>query len=122
MIEFEAARKRLISRGKLRCRIVSDSMYPLLDVGSEIEVEPVTRPERFDLVVFWERSRLTCHYVWSLNSVDDPPTVTTRSLKNPNEDDLPVPLDKILGRVVSHALDWRTRAWLIARSIFRERH
>lgn len=117
MIEFEAARRRLYSRGTMTCRIASDSMQPLLKVGTEVEIVPVREIDRFDLLVFQYQGRLTCHFVWTLNFIGDPPTITTRSLKNPLEDDLPVPLEFVLGKVISHQLDRRTRVWLMARAM-----
>ncbi len=99
---FVKLKKRLHSFGELKFKIATDSMYPLICIGDEIEVFPVDRDFRaFDIIVYWDGEKLMAHYVWHVNNlkIKNQTSLLTRSLKNQYENDLPIPVDNILGFV-----------------------
>lgn len=95
----------------LRFRIMSDSMIPLLKVGEEIIWDKIENPaqqlRRFDLILFRRGTLLFCHYLWKINARRD--LYITKPLKNIAVEDLPLKSSDILGRLVSHRLNywWR---------------
>jgi hypothetical protein len=93
--------------------VVSGSMEPLIMTGSQIDVAPVVALDElrvFDILLFWNGRLLICHYLWHINAIpnaDGSRTVVTRPLAF-NGEDLPVPEDHILGKIVSHKISfWR---------------
>jgi hypothetical protein len=127
MESFVAAafvRQRLGSGGRLKCRVVSGSMEPVIAVGEAIEVERlplngVDGLKRFDIVLYDTGEKLVCHYFWGCNrhpEADGSLLCLTRSLDESGED-LPVPTSSILGRVTSHRLPWHRRAAILAAAI-----
>lgn len=90
-------------------------MVPLLGVGASVQVFPAPNPralKRFDLIVFLSSEGvLFCHFVWNVSQWT--PIVITKSLKNPREEDMPVPFENILGRL-DHP---KIRFWMAARVI-----
>jgi hypothetical protein len=107
-VDFAAIRDRLHREGQLRCVVVSNSMQPVIAASDEITVVPVqsTPLRRFDIVVFEQQGILICHTFWRRNRVHDSSgqeTYNTFGLHGPLFD-LPVPEDRILGRVISHRI------------------
>lgn len=87
----------------LRFKIVSDSMTPLISVGSEIKIEKIgiqTEFKKFDILLFRQGERLVCHYFWHQNEVIDRGFITTRCLKD-GKLDHPFAREMIIGRVVN---------------------
>lgn len=86
-----------------RYRVVTDSMAPLIPVGAELILEPVsddTVLNRFDIIVFSQNNQLICHYIWHVNQHFDKGLVITRALKDGRED-LPFNRNMIKGRVTN---------------------
>lgn len=83
--------------------IVSGSMIPVINVGETIEVEVGNLDlKRFDIVVFFSKDRLICHYVWRMNRIVKPILIQTRSLSGGL--DLPIALEDYLGKVTNFQL------------------
>lgn len=105
--EFIVLKKTITSHFGFPFKVVSDSMRPVLEVGTLITIEKVTslsQLQRFDMIAFRSPQGLMVHFVWHHNSLGTIPTVTTRSLKHSITDDLPVDLDSVMGRVTSHQI------------------
>jgi hypothetical protein len=95
--DFEKLKQSLETAGQLPIRIVSDSMEPLLRVQETLDVKKLENSlKTFDLVVFYQARRLNCHFFWR-DQKDFDNCIVTRSLKEPAQDDPPVPYDCILG-------------------------
>jgi hypothetical protein len=105
-ITFEALKLALGSKGKMRFRIASGSMEPIIPTNSEIEVFPLDRrPEKFDIIVFWTRKILMCHYVLHLNVIPSHTgenLIITGGLNN--AEDWPISANQVLGIVRSPEL------------------
>lgn len=99
-IDLDEIKNNLFIKGK----IVSDSMTPLLAVGTEITIEVQAKDlKRFDIIVFYNDDKLICHFLWNLNRRIKPIFLQTRNLKNLGQD-LPVSYDLYVGKVISHKL------------------
>lgn len=87
-----------------RGEIVSNSMVPILQIGTKIAVEVNCQTlERFDLIVFLREGQLICHYIWSINKRVEPILIQTRNTLNGLKD-FPIGQDEYLGKVISHKL------------------
>ncbi len=107
---------------EITCRIVSDSMEPLIRIGDRVRVECVDTIKSikpFDIVIFLNQDKLFCHFVWNISIGEKSAQILTRSLKNPHHNDLPTTPDQILGRVLHPQLSRRTRLWLILKTLFK---
>ncbi|HUP58745.1 MAG TPA: S24/S26 family peptidase [Bdellovibrionota bacterium] len=113
--------RRSLERGERRTfRVVTDSMSPVITVGSMIQVERLPAGgaadlERFQIVLFDEGSHLTCHFFWSRNELPDSDgqhLCLTRSLHGA---DMPIPESSLIGVVVSHRVPWQYRFGLFGR-------
>jgi hypothetical protein len=114
---FTAIKRTVHAHPGFGFKVVTDSMAPVLPVGTTVKIQPVTNLlslRRFDIVIFRDHGALTCHFVWSHNRIDVEPTLTTRSLKHTGVDDLPVSADALLGKVASHRISayWRFKIGL----------
>jgi hypothetical protein len=99
--------------GELELQIVSDSMVPLIGVGQRVKViEPINRPERYQIIVFHQASRLVCHYFSSTTWIDGEEYWITRSLKEPSGHDYPVHPSLVLGQVKDVSISWWRKFWL----------
>lgn len=102
--QFDLLKESIQLRGTWKARIASGSMEPLIKTGEEIEVIPVenfSSLQRFDILVFFSNSILTCHYLWSRNTAsfdENKPLLITRGL-NVNWEDFPIREEQILGVV-----------------------
>jgi hypothetical protein len=78
-------------------------MTPTIPVGAKLIVTALDPSllKRFDILVFKQREQLNCHFFWAWNYDN---RVMTRSLKNPLENDLPCPIEDILGKVTNFEL------------------
>lgn len=90
--------------------VVTDSMAPLIQPPEQIIVvkHPESSYQKFDVIVFFEKERLVCHYISHINHLPSPEgeqVYITRGLKNTGTD-YPVSKSMILGLVVSHRLSW----------------
>src|SRR5262245_43077505 len=66
--EFGSLREALSRDGVLRCTVATGCMSPLIKAGDSIDIAPFKRdPEVFDIVVFWDGSRMVCHFIWHRN-------------------------------------------------------
>lgn len=118
----ESVKTILDLKGSLRLKVASDSMNPVIKVNELISLESlkdVKTLKRFDVIVYAKEQTLICHYFWCLNSLQTPPTVCTRSLKEPFQNELPFTEDKILGLVRSHRIGFVRRATLILQNLLR---
>jgi hypothetical protein len=108
-IQLEALKRKLELSGSAEIRIVSDSMFPLLSVGEILEIKPLpAKLNPYDLLVFYDQNRLTCHFLWlDQRALND--SVVTRSLRAPQEDDIPVPSNHLLGWVPQKKISRITR-------------
>ena len=67
---FETLKHIIATKGKVRFKVASGSMEPLIAVNSEIDVYPLQgKPKKFDIIVFWDGQILTCHYVRHVNAI-----------------------------------------------------
>lgn len=124
--DVETLRRELETHERVFCPVGSESMEPLISVGSLIEVVAARPPfKRFDILVFQDRtqSRLVCHYLWHVNTATSPgerPLYVTRPLNaGARTEDLPITEDRILGKVVNFALPSSLRLKLFLRALFR---
>jgi hypothetical protein len=105
-------------------RVVTDSMAPLIPVGSRIAVAPlpaggVRALKTFDIVLTDYEDKLFCHYLAYVSDYPDPDgnvVCMTRGLNNV-DNDFPIPESKVLGQVVSHRITWRYKLRIAARVI-----
>jgi hypothetical protein len=113
--KFDAARERLEKDGQLLCTIVSGSMEPVIMTSARVTVVPLVPKDlrRFDILVFEQHGLLICHVFWKQNGIVDPSGRTTYSTFSiagrGRYFDLPVPQDRIVGKVVSHTIPKRLR-------------
>lgn len=121
---FAKLKSEIESAGEARFRIAGTSMLPLIRPGEIIRVEPLQgEPEKFDILVFKADDRLMGHYVWHLNelsAVAGEKTVVTRGLYHGLED-LPVPMESVLGRVTNFRIGFFRRLLLNLSAAFRRR-
>lgn len=118
----ESVKTILDLKGSLRLKVASDSMNPVIKVDDLILLESlkdIKTLNRFDVIVYAKDQNLICHYFWCLNSLQTPPTISTRSLKEPFQNELPFTADKILGIVRSHRIGFIRRATLIFLNLLR---
>ncbi len=113
---FHSVKQRLQDKKKMTFHIASDSMFPLLKKGDLIEVVPLLENrnilKRFDIIIFLDRERLICHYVWNMNttmSSMERPLVVTRSYFNSYEDDIPISYENIMGVVDNYQVPFKKR-------------
>ena len=90
---------------EIKYRVVSGSMEPLIQIGSELILERVKIEDikKFDILVFTEAPIYICHYVWHVNKTFNKGEITTRSLKEGHFDDA-FSFDRVLGRVVNYKI------------------
>lgn len=104
--DFAAVKKQLHLQKKMIVRIVSGSMEPLIKTGENIELEEFAsfaQLKRFDVIVFYYRNTLICHFLWHVNDVikrDGKTILVTRPLAR-NGEDFPVTEDMVLGWIPS---------------------
>ena len=112
--------KKLIEKqGYFFCRIISDSMMPLIQLNDRARIEPVgpvgdLKP--FDIIVFFDGERLNCHFLWKISSRGDKHELLTRSLKNPHSNDLPITAEHLLGKVTNFRINRWIRFWILFRT------
>lgn len=98
-LEFSAIKNKLIRTGSLEIQIVSDSMRPFIQIGEQLTIRPLPkRLDYLDLVVFLDRDRLICHFLW-LDQKKFNDTIVTRSLKEITLNETPTSYSHILGIV-----------------------
>lgn len=118
----ESVKTILALKGSLRLRVASDSMNPVIKVNDLILLESLKDPKtlkRFDVIVYEKDQTLICHFFWCLNSIQHPPTICTRSLKEPCQNELPFTEDKVIGIVSSHRIGRLRRTALILGNLLR---
>lgn len=98
--DFQLLKKKLKKELSLEMNIVSDSMSPLINVGDKIKIETIDKIELFDIIVFKEFERITCHYI-----IQTSPQILTASLKNMHTIDYPIEKDNILGIVINYKMN-----------------
>lgn len=113
----------LKAKGQMKFRVATDSMEPVILTTSNVNVTPITAPlEVFDIIVFWDGSRLMCHYVWHINSLPSSSgekVFVTRGLRT--GEDFPINEADILGIVTSHCLPLRFRLEVKFKSLLRRK-
>ena len=97
----------------IKYRVVSDSMEPLIPIGSELQLEKVSllNLKRFDIVVFEDGNKYTCHYIWHINESVDLGAIITRNLKG--DYDEPFHVEKVLGKVVNFKIPFLLKVKLL---------
>jgi signal peptidase I len=101
----------------IKYKIVSDSMMPLIPIGAEVLITKshvALELKRFDIIVFEQEKKLTCHYVWHQNRVFDKGKTFTRCLKY-NLADEPFDNDKIMGVVTNYKIGFFTKIKILIR-------
>lgn len=80
-------------------------MEPVIQVGDEVLLDevPLSALKKFDIVVFREGDKYTCHYIWHINQHLKEGLITTRNLDGYHFDDS-FHYDKIVGRVRNYHL------------------
>ncbi|MCO4792575.1 MAG: hypothetical protein KC493_02595 [Bacteriovoracaceae bacterium] len=122
---FLELRGEIENKGALGVRIISDSMTPVLNVDELITVRSLSNYQtltRFVPILYWDGAKLICHYVWHLSkklNADGKLTVITRSLKDYRNDDIPVPVEHILGTVEGKTIPFGTKIKIILSNILR---
>ncbi len=96
-------------------RVVSKSMEPIIKIGDELDLEEVSllQLKKFDIIVFQEADKYTCHYIWHINQHFDPGLITTRNLDGYHFDD-PFYFEKVVGRVKNFKLPF----WIKLKLLF----
>jgi signal peptidase I len=90
-----------------RGTIVSGSMEPIIKTGERVMVDVGNQDlKRFDIIVFYQKDKLICHYLWSINQRLKPKLLQTRSMYG--HKDFPIKEEQYLGKVISHKINlWR---------------
>lgn len=104
--QFEELKRTLNSEGQLAFEFRGQSMLPVIKPGSLVTIENPKQFEKFDIVVFFFRDKLICHYVWHKNSLNTESFVT-RGLNS--GEDVPVTMDRALGRVTNYKIGFLRR-------------
>lgn len=96
-------------------RVVSGSMEPVIPVGTELFLEPVSFGDlkKFDIIVFNDSGKYTCHYIWHINKNIDQGMIITRNLDGYRFDD-PFSFEKVVGRVTNIKLPF----WIKLKLLF----
>lgn len=83
-------------------RVVSGSMMPVIPIGMEIFLEEVSFLDlkKFDIIVFNDSGKYTCHYIWHINKHLNQGMIITRNLDGYKFDD-PFAFDQVVGRVTN---------------------
>ncbi len=104
--QFLKVKNEILKSGRAKCRIISNSMEPIIKVNEKIDVEPLQEDLRpFDIIVFFFQDKLICHWVVKPRSEFDTNRIITASF-NPIGLDFPVSREQILGKVISHQMSW----------------
>ncbi len=101
-IKFKALQNRLNREGLVELRIASNSMEPVLKTDDVISVHTTNKSalKKFDIIVFWQNNRIICHLLWSIQTMKSGEEVLiTKSLKDPQEIDIPIKEGLLLGKV-----------------------
>jgi hypothetical protein len=81
-----------------KIRIVSDSMYPIIRTGETVDVVPISdKLNRFDIILFDYYGTPYCHFFWGNTSKVE--TICTKSLKSPQDDDIPMHQSRLIGKI-----------------------
>lgn len=121
---FEQLKNQIKNSGFLGIRIISDSMHPVIEVGEEVTVSDFINEKqlsRFTPILYWDGSKLICHYFWNrgrIQNADGKETIVTRSLKETKSNDIPVPIENILGVVVGKKVPFMRRLSILLSNIF----
>ena len=119
--EFHELKRILFPNQKIDLVVSTDSMHPLLPVGASIQVGPIEKkPRPFDIVVFWDEGALKCQYVARENGrrrLKNSESIITRPLSGKH--DAIVPVQMVLGRVMSHKIPLTKKLVLFARQILK---
>ena len=123
--DFIVLKKNLPLARSMKITLVSNSMAPILPVGTLAEIGPVAFDDiqPLDFVVFFENGKLICHTVWQRGFFKAPNgerTLITRGLSNPFFDH-PVRESYLLGRVTSHRVSRLYLYWLTLTMRWRRR-
>jgi hypothetical protein len=95
--------------------ISSDSMHPVIKVGDQVVVQPLTEDLKvFDLLVFFQENDLVCHIFIKKSQLSD--TFLTASYKY-KKYDYPVKKENILGYVSSHRLSFANKALMLLKKL-----
>jgi signal peptidase I len=122
LINFHQLKSIVAKTGKLKFKVVSDSMLPIFKIGDVVTVEPFKQEvlKRFDVVVFWERNRMIIHFLWAkqLDETDGKSIYITKSLKQPLAVDLPIKESLLLG-VVNVRIPFMTKVKVFLKNSFK---
>ena len=95
--DFEILKNKISTVGKLKVKIISDSMSPFIKIGDQIEILPLVRHPQFgEVIVFYDQNRLNCHFFLKYELQLGAPHYLTIGLKS-KYPDLPVSPELVLG-------------------------
>lgn len=102
LLKFKALKIKLGQEGSLSLRVASDSMEPVLKTGQIIQVKKIQSHElkKFDTIVFFQSEKVMCHFLWAIQTdAEGKRLLITKSIKNPQDIDLPLEEEFLLGKV-----------------------
>lgn len=111
------------NKKRIKVKLISNSMSPVLPTGAVAEIESCTLNDLkfLDFIVFWDGKQPVCHCFFSEGEFKTPSgerTINTRGLANKNFDAI-VSESNLLGRIVSHKIrPWQYIVFRIANKIF----
>lgn len=104
----------------LKFKVVSDSMSPLIPVGTEVYIRKFEMNDvlkRFDILLFKQGDRLICHYFWHENKVFDKGLINTRCIRYGGQDN-PFSRSQIIGVVTNFKIGCWLRMKILIRDFF----
>jgi signal peptidase I len=108
--------------GNLLGRIMSDSMRPVLNIGDEISINPISSVadlRRFDIIVFKRGDKLFCHFVWNIFLTRGQYRVVTRSIKEYLKSEIPLGKEQVVGLVTQQKITSYIKLKIILLNIVR---
>ena len=101
--QFFALKEALEQRHRLSIKVVSGSMEPVLLTNQKYWVEKVDanfKPRKFDIIVYWDGTKLICHYYdHSENVMNSDQQVWILKPLTHDREDFPVSVERVLGLV-----------------------
>lgn len=105
----------------MKCKIVTDSMEPIIKVNDLVEVDPLNSNEHlapFDIIVFWHYDRHLCHFFWKTHTENLTEFVITKSFKYPQWNDIPIPRHQIIGKVRGKKINAFQKCLFLLKKVF----
>ena len=85
----------------LKFKVISDSMAPVININDELKIDSNwDKLSPLDIILFNRDKCLVVHFIWR-NQLHLNSTLITRSLKNFYNDEPPVDVTSVIGRVTN---------------------